>query len=176
MSLYVHFCDNQPIVIHTSTQMLPTFSHHLNLSTDTTESFLAQSLTSLMDSPELKEILGALDTNLLKDSLPTAGVLLAQHLPPFYDWLQTELNVQRVPDSPDHTTKWVVGFLNNQESLMRLVELHRPIPRVAMERAIPRLISIFDNVEPIAIRQEWQQAIAALCLILAVAARENAPA
>jgi hypothetical protein len=156
--------------------MLQTLSQHLNLSTDTAEAFLAQPLTSLLDSPELAQMLSTLNTQLLKDSLPTAGVLLSQHLPPFYDWLQTELKVQRVPDSPDHTTKWVVGFLSNQESLIRLVELHRPIPRVALEQAIPRLVGIFEHVEPIAVRQEWQRAIAALCLVLAVAARESAQA
>ena len=153
--------------------MLPTLTYHLNLSTDTSEAFLSRSLASLMDSPELQQILQTLDVALLKSSLPTAGALLAQHLPPFYDWLQTELNVQRVPDSPDHTTKWVIGFLSNQESLERLVDLHRPIPQVAMERAIPRLVGVFDSVEPIAVRQAWQRAISALCLILAVAAREE---
>lgn len=153
--------------------MLQTFSTHLNLSTDTAKAFLSQSSASVLDSLELKQILATLDTNLLKNSLPTAGAILSQHLPAFYDWLQTELNVQRVPDSPDHTTKWVIGFLNNQESLGRLVDLHRPIPRVAMERAIPRLVSVFDNVEPLNVRQEWQRALASLCLILVVAAREN---
>jgi hypothetical protein len=154
--------------------MLQTLSQHLNLSTDTTEAFLAQPLASLLDSPDLAQMLSTLNTQLLKDSLPTAGVLLSQHLPPFYDWLQTELKVQRVPDSPDHTTKWVVGFLSNQESLIRLVELHRSIPQVALDQAIPRLVGIFEHVEPIVVRQEWQRAIAALCLVLAVAARENA--
>jgi hypothetical protein len=107
-------------------------------------------------------MLSTLDTQLLKDGLPTAGALLVEHLLPFYDWLQTELNVQRVPDSPDHTTKWVIEFLSNQGSLTRLVELHRPIPPVALERSIPRLVNIFDHVEPIAVRQEWQRAIAGL--------------
>ncbi len=55
-----------------------------------------------------------------------------------------------------------------------LVQLHRSIPQVALERSIPRLVSIFDNVEPIAVREEWQRAIASLSLVLAVAARENA--
>jgi hypothetical protein len=154
--------------------MLKTFSHHLNLSTETIETFLAQPLAIVMESPDLAQILGQLDTQVLKASLPTAGVMLSQHLPAFYEWLQTELNVERVPDSPDHTTKWVIGFLSNQESLARLVELHRPVPQVALERSIPRLVSIFDNVEPIAVRQEWQQALSALCLVLAVAAREQA--
>lgn len=58
--------------------------------------------------------------------------------------------------------------------MVRLVELHRPIPRIALERSIPRLVSIFDTVEPIEVRHEWQRAIASLCLVLAVAARENA--
>jgi hypothetical protein len=57
--------------------------------------------------------------------------------------------------------------------LARLVELHRPILQVALDRSIPRLVSIFDNVEPIEVRQEWQRAIASLCLVLAVAAREQ---
>jgi hypothetical protein len=156
--------------------MLQTFSHHLNLPTETIEGFLALPLATVLNSPDLAQILSQLDTQVLKASLPTAGVILSQHLPAFYDWLQTELNVERVPDSPDHTTKWVIGFLSNQESLARLVELHRPIPQVALDRSIPRLVSIFDNVEPIEVRQEWQRAIASLCLVLAVAARENAVA
>ena len=156
--------------------MLPIFSTHLNLPTEMTEALLAQSLTQLMTSPALGQILNALDIALLRDSLPTAGALLAQHLPPFYDWLKTELNVQRVPDSPDHATQWVVNFLGNQESLERLIEFHRPVPLVVMERSIPRLVSIFDHVEPIVVRQEWQRAITALCLVLVVAARENAVA
>lgn len=149
--------------------MLQTFSHHLNLSTGAIEGFLAQPLATVMESPDLAQVLSQLDTQVLKASLPTAGVILSQHLPAFYDWLQSELNVERVPDSPDHTTKWVIGFLSNQESLARLVELHRSIPQVALERSIPRLVSIFDNVEPIAVREEWQRAIASLCLVLAVA-------
>jgi hypothetical protein len=153
--------------------MLQTFSHHLNLPTETVEGFLALPLATVLDSPDLAQILSQLDTQVLKASLPTAGVILSQHLPAFYNWLQTELNVERVPDSPDHTTKWVIGFLSNQESLARLVELHRPIPQVALDRSIPRLVSIFDNVEPIEVRQEWQRAIASLCLVLAVAAREQ---
>jgi hypothetical protein len=85
--------------------------------------------------------------------------------------LKNELGVKRVPDSPDHTTKWVIGFLNHQESLTRLVELHRPVPRIALERSIPRLVAAFDGVKEEKVRKEWQKAIAALCLVLVVAAR-----
>ena len=155
--------------------MLQTFSRTLSLSPEASEALLSLPLTTLLDSPELSQLLGSLDTNLLKESLPTAGAVLAQHLPPFYDWLQSELGIKKVPDSPDHTTKWVVGFLRNQESLTRLVELHKSIPRPALERSIPRLVGIFRDVTPIALKQEWQKAIAALCLVLAVAAHENQP-
>jgi len=153
--------------------MLETFSRCLNLSPEASEALLSLPLTTLLDSPELSQLLGSLDTNLLKESLPTAGAVLAQHLPPFYDWLQTELSIKKVPDSPDHTTKWVVGFLRNQESLTRLVELHKSIPRRALERSIPRLVGIFKDVTPLELKQEWEKAVAALCLVLAVAAREN---
>jgi hypothetical protein len=81
--------------------------------------------------------------------------------------------VARVPDSPDHTTKWVVGFLDDRESLTRLVELHRPVPRMAVERAIPRLVAAFDGVEDAKSRQTWQTAVAALCLPLVVDGRER---
>ncbi len=155
--------------------MLETFSQSLNLSPEASEALLSLPLTTLLDSPELSQLLGSLDTNLLKESLPTAGAVLAQHLPPFYDWLQTELGIKKVPDSPDHTTKWVVGFLRNQESLTRLVELHKSIPRPALERSIPRLVGIFKDVTPLELKQEWEKAVAALCLVLAVAARENQP-
>jgi hypothetical protein len=87
--------------------------------------------------------------------------------------LETELKIKNVPDSPDHTTKWVVGFLQNQESITRLVELHKSIPSAALERSIPRLVGIFKDVTPIELKLEWEKAIAALCLVLAVAAREN---
>ena len=147
----------------------------MNLSPEASEALLSLPLTTLLDSPELSQLLGSLDTNLLKESLPTAGAVLAQHLPPFYDWLQTELGIKKVPDSPDHTTKWVVGFLRNQESLTRLVELHKSIPRPALERSIPPLVGIIKAVTPLELKQEWEKAVAALCLVLAVAARENEP-
>ena len=155
--------------------MLQTFSQSLNLSPDASEALLSLPLSSLLDSPELDRLLGSLDTDLLKQSLPTAGAVLAKNLPAFYDWLQTELEIKNVPDSPDHATKWVVGFLKNQESLTRLVELHKSIPSAALERSIPRLVGTFKDVTPIALKQEWEKAIAALCLVLAAAARENQP-
>lgn len=153
--------------------MLHTLSHHLDLSPETTQVLLSQSLADLMDSPVLQQRLNTLNTPLLRDSLPTAGALLSQHLPSFYEWLKTELNLKRVPDSPDHATKWVVNFLSNQESVERLVELHRSIPQAAMERSIPRLVGLFDAVELVEVRQEWQRALAILCLILAVDAQER---
>lgn len=155
--------------------MLQTFSRTLNLSPDASEALLSLPLTQLLDSPDLDRLLGSLDTDLLRESLPAAGAVLAQNLPPFYNWLQNELGIANVPDSPDHTTKWVVGFLKNQESLTRLVELHKSIPRQKLERSIPRLVGIFEDVRPLNLKQEWQKAIAALCLVLACAARENQP-
>lgn len=152
--------------------MLKTFSRHLELSPAELEKLLSLSLQDFLNLPGTKELLGSLDTQLLRQSLPTAKHVLAERLPPFYDWLQNELGVERVPDSPDHTTKWVIGFLNNQESLTRLVELHRPVPQPALERSIPRLVGAFDGVEDERARKEWQKAIAALCLVLVVAARE----
>ncbi|MGL5065267.1 MAG: hypothetical protein ACRC62_35300 [Microcoleus sp.] len=155
--------------------MLQTFSQFLNLSPDTSEVLLSLPLTELLASPELDRLLQSLDTDLLRQSLPAAGSVLAQKLPPFYNWLQTEVGIANVPDSPDHTTKWVVGFLQNQESLTRLVELHKSIPRDKLERSIPRLVGVFEDVRPLTIKQEWQKAIAALCLVLACAARQNRP-
>jgi hypothetical protein len=152
--------------------MLKTFSRHLELSPAELEKLLSLSLQDFLNLPDTKELLGSLDTQLLRQSLPTAKHVLAERLPPFYDWLQNELGVERVPDSPDHTTKWVIGFLNNQESLIRLVELHRPVPRLALDRSIPRLVAAFDGVKDERARKEWQKAIAALCLVLVVAARE----
>jgi hypothetical protein len=155
--------------------MLNIFSQHLGLSTTELETLLSLSLQKFLNLPTVKELLESLDTQLLQESLPTAGRVLAEQLPAFYDWLKNELDLQRVPDSPDHTTTWVIGFLNHQESLTRLVELHRPVPRPALERSIPRLIATFDGVEEDRVRKEWQKAIAALCLVLVVAARNEEP-
>jgi hypothetical protein len=150
--------------------MLNIFSQHLGRSTAELETLLSLSLQEFLNFPPVKELLESLDTQLLQETLPTAGGVLAERLPPFYDWLKNELGVKRVPDSPDHTTKWVIGFLNHQESLTRLVELHRPVPRPALERSVPRLVAAFDGVEEEKVRKEWQKAIAALCLVLVVAA------
>ena len=147
------------------------FPQHLGLLTADLETLLSLSLQEFLNLSAVKELLESLDTQLLQKTLPTAGRVLAERLPPFYDWLKNELGVKRVPDSPDHTTKWVIGFLNHQESLTRLVELHRPVPRIALERSIPRLVAAFDGVKEEKVRKEWQKAIAALCLVLVVAAR-----
>lgn len=155
--------------------MLNIFSQHLGLSIAELETLLSFSLQEFLTFPAVKELLESLDTQLLKETLPTAGGVLAEQLPAFYDWLKNELNLQRVPDTPDHTTTWVIGFLNHQESLTRLVELHRPVPRPALERSIPRLVATFDGVEEDRVRKEWQKAIAALCLVLVVAARNQEP-
>jgi hypothetical protein len=153
--------------------LLLTFAENLSFSEIQVEKILSQSLAKVLNSPELQQELNSLDTNLLKKTLPTAGGVLAKELPPFYNWLKNELGVKRVPDSPDHTTTWVIGFVHNQESLTHLVELHRPVPRMALEASVPRLIKMFEGVEDAQVRQEWQKAIAALCLVLVVAAREQ---
>lgn len=154
--------------------MLNTFTEHLNLSQTELEKMLSLRLQELLKTPDFKEKLDSLNIGLLQKTLPTAAAVLANELPPFYNWLKNELGLKRVPDSPDHTTKWVVNFLKQEESLTRLVELHRPVPRPALEASIPRLVGLFDGVEDAQVRQEWQQAIAALCLVLVVAAREEA--
>ncbi|MBD2531140.1 hypothetical protein H6G97_16735 [Nostoc flagelliforme FACHB-838] len=153
--------------------LLLTFAENLSFSESQVEKILSQPLTKVLSSSELQQELHSLDTNLLKETLPTAGGVLAKELPPFYNWLKNELGVKRVPDSPDHTTTWVIGFLHNQESLTHLVELHRPVPRLALEASVPRLVGMFEGVEDAQVRQEWQKAIAALCLVLVVAAREQ---
>ena len=154
--------------------MLNTFTEHLNLSQTELEKMLSLRLQELLKTPDFKEKLDSLNIGLLQKTLPTAAAVLANELPPFYNWLKNELGLKRVPDSPDHTTKWVVNFLKQEESLTRLVELHRPVPRPALEASVPRLVGLFNGVEDDQVRQEWQQAIAALCLVLVVAAREEA--
>lgn len=150
--------------------MYTTFQQHLQLDTPTIETLLALDLDAFVALPAVNDLLGSLNTTLLRDTLTDAGQILAKQLPPFYDWLKSELGVERVPDSPDHATKWVVGFLNKKESLNNLVELHRPVPKKALERSIPRLVSAFDGVVETNVRQEWQKAVAALCLVLMVGA------
>lgn len=152
--------------------MLNALSQHLSLSTFELEQLLFIPLDEFIELPIFKQILANLDVSILKQSLPQAKEILVQHLPPFYNWLQTELELKRVPDSPDHTTKWVVNFLNNTEKLTHLVELHRSIPLNALELSIPRLVGVFEAMPEVTMRLEWQKAIAALCLVLVVAARQ----
>jgi hypothetical protein len=153
--------------------MINTLSQHLSLSAFELEKLFSISFDEFLELPAVKQLLASLDVAVLKQSLPQAKDILVQHLPPFYNWLQQELAIERVPDSPDHTTKWVVNFLNNQEKLTNLVDLHRSIPLPALELSIPRLVEVFDPIPEERIRQEWQKAIAALCLVLVVAARQK---
>jgi hypothetical protein len=152
---------------------LEVFTQHLDLSQNHLDDLLSKSLNNCLNSPEIQQELGSLDSNLLKETLPIAGNVLAENLPLFYHWLKNELGVKRVPDSPNHTTKWVIGFLNNQESLTRLVELHRPVPRQALESSTSRLVGMFDGIKDARVRQEWQKAIAILCLIIIIDARDT---
>lgn len=151
-----------------------TFIQHLQISEAQLQQFLDRGLQDLLASPDIQSLLESLDVPLLQETLPTAGSVLADNLPPFYRWLKVELGVKRVPDGPDHTTRWVVNFLNRKESLNHLVELHHPVPKSALEASVPRLVSLFNGVEEAPVREAWQKAIAALCLVLVVAAREEA--
>jgi hypothetical protein len=159
--------------IYQMSSLISTFTQNLAFSESEIETILSTPLDEVLNSPALKQELASLDVKLLRETLPTAGAVLAEHLPPFYHWLKNELGVKRVPDSPDHTTKWVVGFLNNQESINRLVELHHPVPQAALEAAVPRLVSLFDGVADVKVRQEWEKAVAALCLVLVVDKRQH---
>ncbi|MBD2436086.1 hypothetical protein [Nostoc sp. FACHB-110] len=48
------------------------------------------------------------------------------------------------------------------------------VPRPALEASVPSLVELFDGVEDTKVRNEWQKAaIAALCLILVVDARQR---
>ncbi|MCX7592778.1 MAG: hypothetical protein N2235_03240 [Fischerella sp.] len=152
---------------------LKIFTQHLDLSQNQVETLLSKTLNECLNSPEFQQQLDSLDINLMRETLPTAGEVLAKELPSFYDWLKNELNVERVPDSPEHTTNWVINFVNNQENLTHLVELHRPVPHPALETAIPRLVELFDAVKDWQVKKEWQKAIAILCLPLVVDARER---
>jgi hypothetical protein len=154
------------------TLVLEAFTQHLELSNSQVEKLLSKSLKECLDAPNFKQQLESLDVSLLKQTLPTAGKVLAEKLPPFYNWLKNELGVKRVPDSSEHTTKWVINFVNNQESLTHLAELHRPVPRQALERSVDPLIAAFDGIEDERVRQEWQKTLAALCLLIIVDARE----
>jgi len=150
-----------------------TFTEHLNLSESTVETLLTLNASELPKQDEFQMELGNLDLSLLRETLSTAKSVLENQLPAFYVWLKQELQIKRVPDNPNHTTTWVANFLNNQESIQHLVELHRPVPPVALEQAIPRLVSLFNKVEETQIRQQWQSAVALLCLVLAADAREQ---
>jgi hypothetical protein len=153
--------------------MLTVYNQHLQLSPAEIETFYSLSLADFLKLPAIEQRLNNLNTALLRQTLPTASTVLAQQLPPFYDWLQNELGVKRVPDSPDHTTIWVMGFVNNHESLMRLVELHCPVSLKALEQAVPRLVAAFDHIKESDVRQEWQKTITLLCLVLVIAARSR---
>ncbi|MFM5982621.1 MAG: hypothetical protein ACKO9I_19275 [Sphaerospermopsis kisseleviana] len=152
---------------------ISTFTQHLDFSQSEIEAILSTPLDEVLKSEALKQELDSLDIQLLRETLPTAGQVLAENLPPFYHWLKNELGVKPVPDSPDHTTKWVINFLHHQESLNHLVELHHPVPPAALEEAVPRLVSLFDGVEDVKVRQEWEKAVAALCLVLVVDKRQS---
>jgi hypothetical protein len=152
---------------------IDTFTQHLNLSESTVETLLTLNATELPKQDEFQTELGTLNLDLLRETLPTAKSVLENQLPAFYTWLKQELKIKRVPDTPNHTTTWVANFLKNEESIEHLVELHRPVPPVALEQAIPRLVSLFNKVEDQQIRQQWQSAVALLCLVLAADAREQ---
>jgi len=163
----------QQLTLENKQATVETFNQHLNLSTAKIEELLTLSASDLPEQDAFQTELGNLDISLLRETLSTAKSVLENQLPAFYNWLQQELNIKRVPNSPNHTTTWVANFLNNQESIQHLVELHRPVPPVSLELAIPRLVSLFNEVEDDQIRQHWQSAVALLCLVLAADAREQ---
>jgi hypothetical protein len=59
-----------------------TLTQYLNLSSAEIETLLSLSLQDLLDSPNVKDLLDSLNVELLRETLPTAGAVLAAHLPP----------------------------------------------------------------------------------------------
>lgn len=164
---------NQQLTTENKQATVEIFNQHLNLSTPKIEELLTISPSELVEQEAFQTELNNLNVSLLRETLPTAKSVLENQLPAFYKWLKQELDIKRVPDSPNHTTTWVANFLNNQESIQHLVKLHRPVPPVSLELAIPRLVSLFNQVEDDQTRQHWQSAVALLCLVLAADAREQ---
>ncbi len=156
-----------------SQKTVETFSHYLKFPYEDIRTLLWSGVDTLTNTPEIQQQLNSLDVALLRETLPIAKTVMVDDLPVFYNWLKQELKIKRVPDSPHHTTTWVTQFLNNQQSIQNLIELHRPVPPPALEQAVPRLVGLFDTVEDEKVRWEWQRAIALLCAILAADAREQ---
>lgn len=153
--------------------MLEVFIKHLGLTQEITEYLLLQPLSVVLELPHFQEILNNLDIKLLRQTLEEVKPVFTQHLPPFYDWLQNELGIENVPDSPKHANEWVINFLYKQERLTRLVELHRPVPLPALEKAVAPLVDIFGILTNDHVRHEWQKAVAALCLVIIIGCRET---
>lgn len=151
-------------------------ARHLDLSPAEVEQLLSKQLDDLLSSPAIEERLAKVDASLLKQSLPTVSASLSEKFPSFYNWLKNEFEVARDPESPEGVTPWLINCFSSKENLARLIESHslQAQSRVDMEQMVPELIGMFDKVEDAHLRQEWQKAIALVCVVLLVGDREHA--
>lgn len=156
--------------------MLKKLAPYIDLSPSQLDSLVSMPLKDLLSSPVFQQQIDSVDTSVLKQTLPTAGMALAEKLPVLYRWLKNEFQVARNPENPEQQTPWMCSFFNSRESLERLIETYRlePLAPMEMERMAPDLVDLFDDVEDGYVRSEWQKAIALLCVLLIAAAREEA--
>jgi len=61
--------------------LISTFTQNLAFSAPEVEAILSTPLNEVLNSPQLKQELDSLDIKLLRETLPTAGAVLATHLP-----------------------------------------------------------------------------------------------
>lgn len=154
-------------------KMLNTFTYHLQLPETELQRLLSLSLNEFINSPQAIDLLNTLDIQLLQKNLEAAKMAMGDMLPCFYRWLVDELKVNLGEDTCHYTANWGKNFLKNQKSLNRLLELHDSVPRPALEKSIPLVVGLFDEVEDGKVKQEWQKAVAAFCLAVVVDARDR---
>lgn len=161
-----------PLLLFPFEIMIEVFSQYLKLSSDSIQELLDYPTFFSVDLPEIRAVLSSLDFEVLRATLAEVEPIFIQHLPPFYQWLQSEQGVENVPDNPKHLKEWVISFLKNQERISRLIDLHRPVPLEVLERSVPRLVNLFDKLPTEVSRQEWKKATAFLCFAIVVGCRQ----
>jgi hypothetical protein len=122
-----------------------------------------------MQSPVAHRFSDPTTLSILRASLPDAQQLMANALPAFYAWLQRELGVTRVPDTPDHAIEWVIDFLTGRMQIDEFAHYHSLLSSHIIKQAAPQFIAIFDDLD--FGRKQWQQATDLLSIALLAAAQ-----
>lgn len=137
-----------------------TIAHYTGLPLDTVEVYFELSPEEIYQDEAYHEALNSLDRKTLDATLPGVRRVYDRHMDDFAAYLYEHHQVERGTMSSHTLGNWVLGFIQQPEYIVNILQHHQLMPGAAFADGLEQLLDLLESVP--AGKQEWQQA---LCLM-----------